>query len=161
MGFLDGILGDVVGSAPGSGSRPRSNDPLSSILGGLMGGGGGQTAVSKAMLMTAVLGLIQRSGGLTGLLERFRQGGMGAHADSWVGRGPNMSLSPDQITSVFSGGELASLAAQLGLPTDQAGSALSQLMPEIVNQMTPQGSVPDDHEDLLSKGLEMLRGAGG
>lgn len=162
MGFLDGILGDVVGSALGSGNRPASNDPLSSILGGLTGGGNaGGSTLSKAALVAAVLGLIQQNGGLNGILDRFRRSGLGAHADSWVGGGPNRSVSPDQMASVLGGGSLESLAAQLGMSSGQAGSALSHLLPEIVNQMTPQGQVPDDHEDLLTKGLEMLRGAGG
>jgi uncharacterized protein YidB (DUF937 family) len=52
------------------------------------------------------------------------------------------------------------MAAKLGITTQQASGALSQVLPELVNQLSPSGQLPANHQDLLSEGLEMLRGLG-
>lgn len=167
MGILDDVLGNMVGGALG-GAQPQRQQPgggdlLGSVLGGLAGGmlGGGrpaQPAGGKAALLAAVFALIQQNGGIGRVLEMFRGQGLGQHADSWVSTGPNMSLAPEQLQQVFGPQALGQLAAQLGLSQGDTSSAVSQVLPELINQFSPQGQLPDDHDDLLSQGLEMLRG---
>ena len=168
MGLLDDVLGNMVGGALGGAQpqqqqQPGGGDLLGSVLGGLAGGmlGGGrpaQPAGGKAALLAAVFALIQQNGGIGRVLEMFRGQGLGQHADSWVGTGANLGVSPAQVQQVFGTQALGQLASQLGMSHGDASSALSQVLPELINQFSPQGQLPDNQDDLLSQGLEMLRG---
>ena len=91
MGLLDGLIGQVLGSAL---SGNRRQDPLGSVLGGLAGG---NQATGGNLLMQVLLSLLQQNGGLEGVLGKFRQGGLGHQADSWIGNGRNMNISQDQL----------------------------------------------------------------
>ena len=153
MGLLDGIVGNVLGSASGPGGMPNAQNPLGALLGSL-GGGRGQSAG----LLMAAMSLLQQNGGLPGVLNNFRQSGLGEHADSWVGTGSNMPLSPDQLQQALGSQSIGNIASQLGMSQGQAGSAMAQILPELINQFTPDGQVPGNHADLISKGLSMLTG---
>lgn len=156
MDLLGGILGNVMGSTMGGQQQTGNPNPLGALLGSLAGGNANQSTG----LLTAAMGLLQQSGGLDGLLENFRRNGMAQHADSWVGTGPNMGISPDQLQQVLGSSSMGQIASQLGLSQGQAGTAMAKLLPELVNQLTPQGRLPEDHSDLVSKALSMLRGGG-
>ncbi len=71
-----------------------------------------------------------------------------------------MGISADQLQQVLGSPAIAQIASQLGLSNQQAGSAMAQLLPELVNHFTPQGQVPENHADLLSGALQLLRGGG-
>lgn len=154
MGLLDGLLGNVLGGALG-GNRTQSQaqDPLSSILGGLTGGRGGGTG---NILLQLALSMLQQQGGLGNVLGKFREAGMGSQADSWVSTGQNMNISPNQLEQVFGSGALNDIASKLGMSQEQAGSAMSQVMPELINQLTPQGQVTADSENSVAEGLDAL-----
>ena len=149
MGLLDGILGSVMGGGQGS----RTQDPLGGLLNSL---GGGNTAQS-GNLLAAAMGMLQQSGGLTAVLEKFRGAGLASEADSWVSTGPNASISATHVEQIFGTSGLGNVASQLGLSSGQADSAMAKLLPELINQLTPQGQVPDDHNDLLTQALTRLR----
>jgi uncharacterized protein YidB (DUF937 family) len=108
------------------------------------------------LLLQVALSLLQQNGGLEAVLGKLRQGGLGQQADSWVGTGQNMSISPDQLQQVFGSSAIGDLASQLGLSKDQAGSTMAQLFPEVINQLTPQGQVPNNGDDEIAEGLSML-----
>jgi uncharacterized protein YidB (DUF937 family) len=166
MGLLDGILGSVLGGMTGGGGReiPRGgtggfggpadagDNPLGSILGRLGGGSG----VAKMALLALAFQLIQRNGGIGGLLDKFRDRGLGNKADSWVGTGSNMAVSPDELRDVLGPGVLDQLASHFGMTQSQASQSLSEVLPELVNQMTPEGQLPDDDNDLISDALRQL-----
>lgn len=154
MGLLDGLLGDVLGSAIGGGQTQGTNNPLGSILSGLSGGGQNQ----GSNLLMAAMSLLQQNGGLANVLGMFRGNGLTEQADSWVGTGANMNVSPAQIQNIFGTSALNNLATQHRIPQNDISNVLSQLLPEVVNQMSPQGTVPDNHADILSKALGMLSG---
>lgn len=159
MGLLDGILGNILGAALG-GNRQQAQDPLSSILGGLTGassapGGGGN------VLLQLILSMLQQNGGLEGVLGKFRDAGMAAQADSWVSTGQNMDLTADQLQQVFGSGALNDIAAQLGLSQNQAGLAMSQMLPELINQLTPQGQVTRESDDSIADALQSLAASAG
>ena len=130
---------------------------LDSVLGGagqLLGGsGGGQTNV-----LSAVVTLLQQNGGLGQVISQFERSGLGAQAASWVGTGANQSISGDQLAQVFGSGAIGQIASQLGMDHGQASGALAQLLPEVINQLTPHGQITSDSGDMLSKALSMLRG---
>jgi len=149
MGLLDGIVGNVIGSMLG-GNQAQS--PLGGILGNLAGGGGG----GSNDLLQIALSLLQQNGGLEGVLGKFRQAGMGAQADSWVSTGPNMNISPDQLQEVLGSGAFGDIASKLGISQDQAGSTMSQVLPELINQLTPQGEVTEESNDTIAEGLAAL-----
>lgn len=147
MGLLDGLLGNVLGAAFG-GNQAQS--PLGGILSSLTGGGGGNG------LLQIGLSLLQQNGGLEGVLGKFRQAGMGAEADSWVSTGPNRNISADQLQEVLGSGALGDIAAKLGISPDQAGSTMSQILPELINQLTPQGEVTAESNNSIADGLAAL-----
>lgn len=153
MGLLDGILSSVAGSVLSGGQSPQGTNPLDAVVSSL--GAGSQMRSND--LLGAVMSLVQQNGGLPGVLNMLRNGGLGQQADSWVGTGPNAEVSSEQITQAFGGSGIGNLATQLGMSQGQAGSILSQILPELVNQLTPNGQIPDNHSDILAKGLELLR----
>jgi uncharacterized protein YidB (DUF937 family) len=132
MGLLDGLLGSALGS----------------VMGGQQAGGG------QGALLNAVLGMMNNgsaSGGLQGLLGQLQQGGLGDQVASWVGTGQNMPVSADQImqalggaggTAGGAGGLLSQLAQQTGMGQQDLAGHLSQLLPDVVNHLTPGGQVP-------------------
>jgi uncharacterized protein YidB (DUF937 family) len=103
---------------------------------------------------------MQQNGGLAGLVEMFNNSGLSQQAASWVGTGDNLPVSADQISKVLGSGPLAELAGKFGIDPQQVSGMLAQYLPEIVNQMTPQGRLPDNAVggDALSQGLNALTG---
>lgn len=150
MGLLDGLIGQVLGSVLSGNQR---EDPLGSVLGGLAGG---SQAQSGNLLLQVLLSLLQQNGGLEGVLGKFRQGGLGQQADSWVGTGQNMNISPSDLQQIFGSSTLRDLASQLGMPEEQAGSTMAQVLPELINRLTPQGQVPANGDEEIADGLSML-----
>lgn len=80
--------------------------------------------------------------GLAGLLRQFEQQGLGSVVQSWVGTGPNQAVSLEQIRNVLGSEQIQQLAARAGLDPDQIAGALAQLLPLIIDQLTPTGQVP-------------------
>jgi uncharacterized protein YidB (DUF937 family) len=153
MGLLDALIGNVLGSELGGNQR---QDPLGSVFGGLAGG---NQAQSRNLLLQVALLLLQQNGGLESVLNRFRQGGLRQQADSWVGTGQNMNISTNELQQIFGSSTLRDLASQLGMPAEQAGSTMAQVLPELINQLTPQGRVPENGDEEIAEGLSMLANA--
>jgi uncharacterized protein YidB (DUF937 family) len=151
MGLLDQVLGGVLNQATG-GAQPQAQDPLSAILGGVLGGGGGGSSPLLAIAMT----LVQQSGGLPGLLAKFQQAGLGAQVASWVGTGPNAPVTGPQVQQALGAETVGGVASQLGMSNEAASSGLAQVLPALVNHLTPSGDVPANHGDLLSQALSAL-----
>lgn len=142
MGLLDGLAGQVLGSMFGGGGQDGPDAQ------------GGQGA---AQLIQVIMSLLQnQQGGLGGLLQQFRQAGLGEQAASWVGTGENMPISGDQLQSALGSGQLADIASQLGMSQGQASGALASVLPQLIDQLTPNGQVTDQHNSL--DGLAALAG---
>lgn len=124
-------------------------DVVKAGLGGLSGGSSG----GQAAALNAVLGLLNGGGGLSGLVQAFQQQGLGEIVNSWVGTGQNLPVSPDQLHKALGSQQLSQFAAQAGLAPDAAGSALSALLPMLVDRLTPNGQVPAGHQ---MPGLDIL-----
>jgi uncharacterized protein YidB (DUF937 family) len=88
-------------------------------------------------------------GGLGALLEQFQRAGFGDQARSWVGTGENLPLPSGALEQVFGPGGLAEIARRAGLSEQDASRGLAQLMPEVVDRVTPRGEVPAG-DDLLA-----------
>ncbi|GMU85565.1 MAG: hypothetical protein AMXMBFR48_08070 [Ignavibacteriales bacterium] len=110
-------------------------DNLSGQLGGLMGSGGQGDLINSAMQM------ISGEKGLSGIVQMFNQAGLGEQVQSWIGKGENLPISPEQIKSVLSSDTLNSLAQTLGINASGAADMLSNFLPGVVDQMTPNGKI--------------------
>jgi len=161
MGGLESILGGLSRGQPGAG---QGMGGLESILGGLAGGSGGGPSMGAqgggGALIAVLLQLLQRSGGLGGLLSQFQQAGYGKQADSWVQTGENMPINGDILSKVLGSGQIDRIAEQLGMSRGQAADEMASALPDVVNQMTPKASVPDNSDDLVSRALEILQRGG-
>jgi len=124
-------------------------------LTGMLSGGGGEGQGGAA---GAVSSLLESQGGVSGLVEKFQQGGLGDVVSSWVGTGENQSVSADQIQQVLGSDQINALAGKLGLDPDQVSQALSQYLPQVIDKLTPNGQVPEGGGDLLSQGLDLVKG---
>jgi uncharacterized protein YidB (DUF937 family) len=120
----------------------------------MLGKSGGQ----NSGLLKGVMAMLQdkQTGGLNGLIESFKQKGLGNLISSWVGTGENAPISPDQVKEGMGSERLEKVAAQAGMSSDEAASKLSEHLPNVVDKLTPEGKVPEG--GLLDKGLEMLKG---
>lgn len=130
MGLLDSILGSVTGGAGGA-------SPLQGVLSSMLGGGQ-QNGMGMAGQGAGM------AGGLGGLVAQFEQAGLGHVAQSWVGNGPNQSVSPQQLQSVFGESQVQGMASQAGMQPQDFLSQLSQHLPNVVHGMTPNGQLPDE-----------------
>ena len=130
MGLLDSVLGSAMGALTGGGqgAQGAGSAVLMQVLGSLMGGRGGVAG-----------GL----GGLGGLLQQLQQGGLGDVAQSWVSTGQNLPVSPDQLQAALGADRIDALAQQVGMPAGDLSSQLAQYLPQVVDQLTPGGQVPD------------------
>ena len=114
--------------------------------GGLGGGpGAGLGGSAGGALLNVVLGMLGNDapgGGLASIVQQFQRGGLGDVVQSWISSGQNLPVSADQISNVLGNEKIDDMAQQLGLdPGDLAGQ-LSQLLPQVVDQLTPSGQVP-------------------
>ncbi|MBB5193236.1 uncharacterized protein YidB (DUF937 family) [Silvimonas terrae] len=101
--------------------------------------------------------LLEQSGGVSGLIDKFHQGGLGEVAQSWIGNGQNLPISADQVQQVLGSDTVAAVAQKLGVDPQQAASHISELLPKAVDGITPNGELPST-DSLLASGMEMLKG---
>jgi uncharacterized protein YidB (DUF937 family) len=134
MGLLDQLAGQVLGSL-----GAQKQDP-----------------VPQGDLVSSVIGLIDQAGGLQGLLQKLQASGLGDQVASWVGTGENQAVSGNQISDALGSDQLAQIAQQAGLAPEHASTGLAQLLPQIIDQLTPHGAVPQD--DMVAQGISLLKG---
>lgn len=130
---------------------------LDSVVGALAGGQSG----GDNPLLNIVMQLINnpQTGGLGGLVQSFQQGGLGDVMSSWISTGQNLPISAEQLQAVLGGGQLQNIAAQLGVSPEQASGSLADLLPQVVDKLTPNGQLPEGG-DLLAQGLDLLKKGG-
>lgn len=122
--------------APTPGANPGwlaggLGDLLKNGLGGVLAGGAAGSVLS---------------GGLGDLLKQFQQSGHGEAAKSWVGNGPNQSVSSDDLAKALGSDQINTLMAHSGLSRQDLLAGLSQHLPEVVNELTPDGRLPTEQE---------------
>lgn len=159
MGLFDDLLGAATGGAPNAGAQ-GANDQ-----GGLGGGLGGLLGGQAAPIVMALLSMLlsrggSGGGGLSDLLGQLRGSGLGSQVDSWLSpNAPNAPVSGSQLEGALGGSDLlGNLARQLGMPQGDVASALSQVLPGVVDQLTPQGDVPADLPDASQVDLGQIVG---
>jgi len=134
MGLLDSVLGQVLGGTAQQSGQTGAGG-LAEALGGLLANNGQQ-------------------GGLGGLVSKFEQAGMGDVIGSWIGKGENAPVSGGQLNEVLGSDVVSAIAGKLGINAAMLLPMLATMLPKLIDQLTPQGKVPeqglDTNEELLS-----------
>jgi len=105
---------------------------LDGLLGGIVGAG----------MVSVVNGILEQHGGLQGVIGQFEKNGLGQTVKSWVGTGPNQPISPEDVHKALGPELLQQLAAKSGLSVQDLAQKLSQVLPQAVDKMTPDGALP-------------------
>jgi uncharacterized protein YidB (DUF937 family) len=130
-----GLLDDVLGMA-GMGNAAQSQ----------------QHAGALSMMLNYINS--PEVGGIAGLQRMFQEKGLGNIISSWISTGQNLPISADQLQNVLQGGTLQNMASKSGMDLSQLSSVFSQLLPHAVDQMTPNGQIPDSQAlSQMMKGL--------
>jgi uncharacterized protein YidB (DUF937 family) len=131
-----GGLGDLLGGQPsGMPNRAPAGGSLADMIPGGLGGLLGGAAAGSVL-----------SGGLGNLLKEFQQSGQGRVAQSWVGTGPNEEIAPNDLANAVGLDTLDALGRQTGMGRDDLLAGLSQHLPDLVDQLTPNGRLPTEEE---------------
>jgi uncharacterized protein YidB (DUF937 family) len=92
-------------------------------------------------MATVVSGLLEKHGGVQGIVAQTEQQGLGGTVKSWVGMDANLPISPAQVHQAFGADAIAALAAKLGVHPQDLAQKLAQALPQAINQLTPTGAV--------------------
>jgi uncharacterized protein YidB (DUF937 family) len=123
---------------------------LDDIL-GMVGGKGG-----AGNILGAITHLIDEHGGLNGLLKKFQDSGLSEAVGSWVGLGENHKIDASNIMQVLGSDKIQQLAKQFGLDHNQFASQIAGMLPQVIDQLTPDGKVPGDH-NAIAQAFEVLK----
>ena len=128
-------------------------DDMKNKAAGAMGGIGGE----HSGLINTVLEMLthKESGGLAGLAQGFQQKGLGDIISSWIGRGPNLPVSPDQVQQAFGPERMEQWARQIGMSQEATRSKLAEILPGLVDKLTPEGEIPEG--GVTEQGLNALK----
>lgn len=104
-----------------------------SLLQGLVGGAIG------AEMIHVVEGVLAKHGGVQGLVDQFKQQGLGATINSWVGVGQNDPIAPEQVHQAIGPDFIKELAAKAGMSPDDLAKKLVTVLPAAIDKLTPNG----------------------
>lgn len=176
--FLGAILGSVLGQAMGRGGQGGGlgGGGLGGMLGGMLGGGLGGTSMGRsgrgrgglgglgggrtallAMLLPLAMQWVQRNGGIGNVMQRIGQKGYGRHADSWVGTGQNELMPLQAVDDVVGRDELSRMSQQLGVGEEEVADGFAEILPEMVDQLSPEGRMHERADDALDAGQSTLQ----
>jgi uncharacterized protein YidB (DUF937 family) len=148
--FTSGPAASPAGRAPAA-PPPNAGGGMPGGLGGLAGGLGDIVKGPLGGLLAGGAAGSVLSGGLNDLLKQLQQSGHGQAAQSWVGNGPNKDISSDDLAKALGADQISTLMSHTGLSREDLLAGLSQNLPGVVDQLTPNGRVPT--EDELSQSL--------
>ena len=135
MGLLDSVLGAVL-----SGGQQQAPAAGAGGLGSIIG-----MVANNPQILSTITGMLSNDGGqggLGGLVNTMTKAGMGDVVGSWIGNGANAPVSGDQLGGALGADVLAGLAKQMGVNSGDAGGILAQVLPGLINHMTPTGQAP-------------------
>ena len=135
MSFFDEIRDKVVGA-----------------VGGMKGEHSG--------LIDSIMSMVtdKEAGGLEGLVNTFKERGLGDKISSWISTGRNLPISNDQVQQGIGKEQIQQLAEKMGLSPEDAKSKLAELLPDIIDKLTPEGKIPEG--GFLEKTLDMFKKKG-
>ena len=165
-----GMRGGTGGGLGGGMGGALGGIALGSVLAGMMrkhGGtvgagvpGGTRPYANRTALLVMLLPLamrwVQKNGGMGAVLDRFRQQGFGRQAQSWVATGANDGIDERAVEQVVGAGELQQMAQRLGVPEQEVAQAFAEIMPQMVDHLSPQGQLPREADEVLDEGRQTL-----
>lgn len=178
--MLGQVLGGLFGQAMGRRGLGRAGGlggglgglggiALGSVLAGAMRNrgaghagvpGGTRPYANRTALLVMLLPLamrwVQKNGGMGAVLDRFRQQGLGKQAQSWVSTGPNDGIDERAVEQVVGSGELQQMAQRLGVPESEVAQAFAEIMPNMVDKLTPSGELPPEADDVIDESRQAL-----
>jgi len=134
MGLLDTVIGAVLNG--GRQQAPAAGDGLGSII---------SMVANNPQILSTIAGMLGndgQQGGLGGLVSTLSKAGLGDAIGSWISNGANQPVTGEQLGGALGADVLAGLAKQMGVNTGDAGGILANVLPELINQLTPQGQAP-------------------
>lgn len=111
----------------------------------------------KGPLAKLAMELFQQYGGLPGILQTLKAGGLSEQVDSWVGKDANMSVNAQQIGAALGSSVLAGIAAKLNMTNEELSGKIAEYLPDVVNQLTPNGVVENNPPLIMSRLMGMLK----
>jgi uncharacterized protein YidB (DUF937 family) len=102
------------------------------LVGGIVGAG----------MVSVLNGVIEKHGGLQGVVSEFERNGLGATVQSWVGTGPNQSITPAEVHKALGSDLLQQLSQKSGLSVEELTQKLAHVLPQAVDKLTPTGTIP-------------------
>ena len=133
MSQLDDLLGGLLGGQGGG-------------IGGMLGGVTGGSSGGLAGALVPMIGGMLAGGGLSKLLSGFHAQGLSSQADSWVGTGPNEPVTAGQVGQVIGDDQIEQIAAKLGVSHDEAAQAIADVLPQVVDTVSPDGQLPPEQD---------------
>lgn len=155
---LGGVLGAVLGQLGNQSKAQPQQSGLGGVLGSVLGQLGNAQAAPKTSQSTAqtlliavlplVLAWIQKNGGLQGSLDKLRGQGLSSQVDDWVstGAGANAAVNQQHVQSLFDDQEIEKVAAETHTNKQDIYAAISQVLPDIIDSLTPQGTQTNKQE---------------
>jgi uncharacterized protein YidB (DUF937 family) len=122
MGLLDGLMGSLMGGQQQGGDNPL----LQMAMQMLAGKGGGS------------------EGGLGNLMNTLQNAGLGEQLKSWIGTGENMPISADQLSQALGSDKIRDIAGQLGMSQGEVSGGLADMLPQLIDKITPNGQLPEN-----------------
>lgn len=111
----------------------------------------------KGPLAKLAMELFQQYDGLPGILQALKNGGLSEQVDSWVGTGANLNVNAQQIGDALGSSVLAGIAGKLNMSTDDLSNKIAEHLPDVVNQLTPNGAVENNPALIMSRLMGMLK----
>jgi uncharacterized protein YidB (DUF937 family) len=148
LGGMGGLPGGLGGAAIGS--------VLAGMMGRRRGLGGGRGAL-LAMLLPVALQWVQRNGGIGAVLKRVHDRGYGRQASSWVSTSDNEVIDADAVEGVIGRDELDRVSRELGVSEAEVKEGFAEILPEMVDQITPSGRLHPQADDVLQDSIPLMQ----
>jgi uncharacterized protein YidB (DUF937 family) len=130
-------------------------DNMKGMLGGQKDGGAAGGDDGGLQALTKMLGA---NGGVQGLMSKMSSNGMSQQVQSWIGHGENKPVSGEQVSKALDTDSLNKMAKETGSTPEKVSDDVAKVLPEMVNKATPDGQVPPQGDDPLSKGVDAIKG---
>ena len=102
------------------------------LIGGMVG----------AEMVTVVNRLIEKHGGVEGVVSQLQSGGLGPTVRAWIAEGQNEPVSAGEVHKAFGDETINELALKAGMSPQELAEKLATVLPHVVNQASPGGSLP-------------------
>lgn len=113
-------------------------------------------AEHSGLLGSAMQFVQSQPGGVSGLVQQLQSGGLGTVVSSWISNGENQPISAEQIESVIGSDRIQTVADTLGIDSQTLAQGLSQVLPKLIDQLSPNGQLPD--EDTIQQSVQTMKG---